>query len=224
MGFIKKAGVRGGFFGPLYIRSAKLGRRAFMVGEPADPFAIALVPDSKPDTITVIANAPFTATDPACGWTYTVNRGIELLPISVTIESDPHILSIKMQAAAACGDEIRYTYTPWAFTMTPADRGAGNAGYNNGGTPLFPDENLDGHDIWQLASFGENFCRVDLGATRIELLDAAPSIIFPDFGKAVQLADQTPSYSYGQTYAGLAAYLTAQIGTPIKVHFLLGGT
>jgi len=105
------------------------------------------------------------------------------------------------------------------FTMIPADRGAGNAGFNFGG--IISPDTLGGEVIYQVASFGENFIRVDLGITRKDLLEQPPSIGFLNFGdgQPIQLAEQVPSYSYGANYPGLAAYLTSEIGNEIPFYF-----
>jgi len=104
--------------------------------------------------------------------------------------------------------------------LTPADRGGGNAGFNFGG--IIDPKTLGDHLIYQVASFGENFVRVDLGEDRKQLLSRPPQILFPEFsGKYIQLIEQLPAYSYGNTYPGLAAYLTSMIGTSIPVQFIL---
>ncbi len=116
-----------------------------------------------------------------------------------------------------------------AYSLIPAAEvgGAGNSGFAFGvGGSLGP-ETLYEQTIYNLFSFGANWCRLALGVSFTDLLGyRPPKIRFPDNSLVwTQLQDSTGSgYSYGGTVTDIRAYLLAEVGNSIPVEITNGAT
>ncbi|RLC88515.1 MAG: hypothetical protein DRJ03_02590 [Chloroflexi bacterium] len=112
------------------------------------------------------------------------------------------------------------------LVLVPADGagGAGNSGYQRGGSGSLTPNTLYGEDIYQLFPFGANWCRLALGVSLVEQLGKAPKIRFPNHSAVwATLQDQTGSgYSYGGLVTDIQAYLLAEVGNSVPVEITNG--
>lgn len=108
--FLIQPRMKGGS-GPLFQKATKsvcVHTQGQLLGREQPPLSYIYIDDAARDIIVLVASGPVTATTPACGWTYSVNGGVDTAPASASISQN--VLELTMNAPAAYGDVVTISY------------------------------------------------------------------------------------------------------------------
>lgn len=111
MSLIGIVGRPGFFTGRVFVPAAMSGTPTFAhVRGVLPPFKDPYVLDDQKKFIILPTNGRFTVTDPACGWTYSINGGVDTVPVAVTTDDIPPQLKFELPADILCSDTITISY------------------------------------------------------------------------------------------------------------------